>query len=414
MPVRRRGAPLGHQLQQTRHPSQKMFLWPGRDGRRDRQLHNESEFHLALLAKARGSRNDFSGHAPSSTANPVAQDEGKGVLKFTAEDLMRRAVEGNQELLGVGHPTTLTSVFELGMLQAVQGRLSEAEANMTRALQGVAHDMGPHHPNTLALCAQLADVLFAHEVELDPMREDPADGKDPSVLDAAASPCQPRDATLAAVTIRDDAGGNAWETPAVTFLVRSRGHTSKDASLPQPTRLAQLLRLRSHVAAALDDQLGPEAPETQQAVQQLVEALEHSRVEEHAALAAELRSTCHAIQTAVASQAAPPLGLYRASIIRPMSTRTQSSQGVHASAPAKEDEVSRVQTRSGSFSMRVVRQQRRLQPNSEVAGGDSMKPSIATAASSASVAHRAEEENAGKLSFELRMRLADMLISPAW
>ena len=61
--------------------------------------------------------------------------EAQGKLE-EAEVLYRRALEGFERVLGVDHPNTLTSVNNLGWLLQDQGKLEEAEVLYRRALEG--------------------------------------------------------------------------------------------------------------------------------------------------------------------------------------------------------------------------------------------------------------------------------------
>jgi tetratricopeptide (TPR) repeat protein len=53
-----------------------------------------------------------------------------------AEAMYTRALQGKEEALGPKHTSTLGTVNNLGNLYADQGKLAEAEAMYTRALQG--------------------------------------------------------------------------------------------------------------------------------------------------------------------------------------------------------------------------------------------------------------------------------------
>ncbi|KAF2676925.1 hypothetical protein K458DRAFT_257845, partial [Lentithecium fluviatile CBS 122367] len=53
-----------------------------------------------------------------------------------AEAMYSRALQGYEEALGPKHTSTLGTVNNLGLLYADQGKLAEAEAMYSRALQG--------------------------------------------------------------------------------------------------------------------------------------------------------------------------------------------------------------------------------------------------------------------------------------
>ena len=75
----------------------------------------------------------------------LLQDQGK---LAEAEQFCRRALEGKERTLGRDHPSTLTSVNNLGMLLKAQGKLAEAEQFFRRALEGNERTLGRDHPNT--------------------------------------------------------------------------------------------------------------------------------------------------------------------------------------------------------------------------------------------------------------------------
>ncbi|KAH8757094.1 Tetratricopeptide repeat-domain-containing protein [Hyaloscypha finlandica] len=60
-----------------------------------------------------------------------------------AEAMYTRALQGYEEALGPKHTSTLRTVNNLGNLYKDQGKLAEAEAIYTRALQGYEHALGP-------------------------------------------------------------------------------------------------------------------------------------------------------------------------------------------------------------------------------------------------------------------------------
>ena len=76
-----------------------------------------------------------------------------------AEAMHQRALEGREKVLGVEHPDTLTSVSNLGSVLESQGKYEEAEAMHQRALEGSEKVLGLKHPDTLTSVSQLGSVL---------------------------------------------------------------------------------------------------------------------------------------------------------------------------------------------------------------------------------------------------------------
>ena len=66
-----------------------------------------------------------------------------------AESLLRRALEGREQVLGPAHPSTLVSVNNLGGLLDSKGDFDGAEPLYRRALEGREQALGPAHPDTL-------------------------------------------------------------------------------------------------------------------------------------------------------------------------------------------------------------------------------------------------------------------------
>ncbi|KAF1973246.1 hypothetical protein BU23DRAFT_641225, partial [Bimuria novae-zelandiae CBS 107.79] len=60
-----------------------------------------------------------------------------------AEAMYSRALQGFEEALGPKHTSTLSAVSNLGSLYADQGKLAEAEAMYSRMLQGYEEALGP-------------------------------------------------------------------------------------------------------------------------------------------------------------------------------------------------------------------------------------------------------------------------------
>jgi tetratricopeptide (TPR) repeat protein len=76
-----------------------------------------------------------------------------------AEKIGRTAVVGREEVLGIEHPDTLTSVSNLGLVLERQGKYEEAEAMCRRALEEREKVLGVEHPHTLTSVSQLGSVL---------------------------------------------------------------------------------------------------------------------------------------------------------------------------------------------------------------------------------------------------------------
>ncbi|MCJ1386317.1 hypothetical protein MMC17_009443 [Xylographa soralifera] len=69
-----------------------------------------------------------------------------------AEAMYTRALQGTEEALGPKHTSTLSMLF------ANQGKLAEAEAMYTRALQGYEEALGPKHTSTLSTVNNLGNL----------------------------------------------------------------------------------------------------------------------------------------------------------------------------------------------------------------------------------------------------------------
>ena len=75
-----------------------------------------------------------------------------------AEAMYSRALQGREEALGPKHTSTLETVNNLGALYASQGKLAEAEAMYSRALQGYEEALGPQ---LLPLYLPALNTIFA-------------------------------------------------------------------------------------------------------------------------------------------------------------------------------------------------------------------------------------------------------------
>ena len=69
------------------------------------------------------------------------------------------ALEARETTLGADHPATLSSVNSLALVLRYQGKYSEAEEMIRRALLGFKKKFGSDHPNTLISMCKLAVVL---------------------------------------------------------------------------------------------------------------------------------------------------------------------------------------------------------------------------------------------------------------
>ncbi|KAI9858972.1 MAG: hypothetical protein M1824_003973 [Vezdaea acicularis] len=75
-----------------------------------------------------------------------------------AEELYNRALKGQEEKLGRGHPDTLRTVQNLAIVYEDQGRYGEAKELFERALKGQEEKLGRGHPDTLRTVQSLAIV----------------------------------------------------------------------------------------------------------------------------------------------------------------------------------------------------------------------------------------------------------------
>ncbi len=78
-----------------------------------------------------------------------------------AEPLFRRAVEGNEQVLGPANPDTLRSMNNLAGLLQARGDFDGAEPLYWRALEGNERVLGPAHPDTLLSVNNLAALLYS-------------------------------------------------------------------------------------------------------------------------------------------------------------------------------------------------------------------------------------------------------------
>jgi tetratricopeptide (TPR) repeat protein len=76
-----------------------------------------------------------------------------------AEAMHQRALEESEKVLGREHPDTLTSVINLGSVLSRQGKYEKAEAMHRRAVEGYEKALGREHPHTLTSVSYLGSVL---------------------------------------------------------------------------------------------------------------------------------------------------------------------------------------------------------------------------------------------------------------
>ena len=84
---------------------------------------------------------------------------GRGKLD-EAESLYKRALKGQEEMLGRKHSDTLNTVNNLAALFKKQNKLDEAESLYKRALEGQEEIHGPNHQYTLNSKGNLGHCLM--------------------------------------------------------------------------------------------------------------------------------------------------------------------------------------------------------------------------------------------------------------
>merc|ERR1711935_1024431 len=67
---------------------------------------------------------------------------------------------GHREILGCRHPSTLTSISNLGMLLVKKGKYEEAEPLCREVLQACRETLGNRHPHTLIAISNLDWLLL--------------------------------------------------------------------------------------------------------------------------------------------------------------------------------------------------------------------------------------------------------------
>src|SRR6266480_17767 len=67
-----------------------------------------------------------------------------------AEQIYREVLESRQKVLGMEHPDTLMSIYDLAKLLSSQSRRVQAAISFERAVAGFTRVLGPNHPTTVA------------------------------------------------------------------------------------------------------------------------------------------------------------------------------------------------------------------------------------------------------------------------
>jgi len=76
-----------------------------------------------------------------------------------AEPVFQRAIQVRENVLGLKHPETLQSIWDLGVLCEVQGRYLEALELYARACSGYKNGLGDDHPDTRRCSNGYPDLL---------------------------------------------------------------------------------------------------------------------------------------------------------------------------------------------------------------------------------------------------------------
>jgi len=72
-----------------------------------------------------------------------------------AEEMLKRALDGHEKALGPEHTETLGTINSLASLYLDQGKLEEPEEMFQRILQGYEKERGPEHPVTKIIAENL-------------------------------------------------------------------------------------------------------------------------------------------------------------------------------------------------------------------------------------------------------------------
>jgi tetratricopeptide (TPR) repeat protein len=79
-----------------------------------------------------------------------------------AEELLRSALAGRQKKLGIDHPDTLITMYNLAHLLHDKGRFEDAEPLYKEALEGMRKRLGVGHPSTMD-CAENFKLMIAEK-----------------------------------------------------------------------------------------------------------------------------------------------------------------------------------------------------------------------------------------------------------
>ena len=126
--------------------------WLALDGRYD---------PVEIYQKALATAGDLPGDRLAYLFNEVARFYLDAGRYSDAEPLFRRALEGNERVLGKEHPDTLSSLNNLAELLRMKGDYAEAEPIYRRALEAKERVLGKEHPSTLSSLNNLAFLLYS-------------------------------------------------------------------------------------------------------------------------------------------------------------------------------------------------------------------------------------------------------------
>ena len=112
------------------------------------------------LLSARLQAERMNGQDISLTLDTLAQELQAQGMYDEAEPLYREALEMDREMLGTGHPNTLTAINNLGQLLQVKGDLAAAKPLCREALERRRETLGDRHPDTLSSINDLGQLLL--------------------------------------------------------------------------------------------------------------------------------------------------------------------------------------------------------------------------------------------------------------
>ena len=111
------------------------------------------------LLSARLQAERMNGQDISLTLDTLAQELQVQGMHDEAEPLYREALEMDREMLGSGHPNTLTAINNLGQLLQIKGDLAAAKPLCREALELRRETLGDRHPDTLTSISDLGQLL---------------------------------------------------------------------------------------------------------------------------------------------------------------------------------------------------------------------------------------------------------------